>query len=123
MPALDVAVLEDLNRLRLALVMGIGKLGRWSEFRRMAAADPLREGSASPTAVGIAIGEMAALMEAQPKYFDPELPRTFRFLADATKDPVGATKTVVYGAVKSAENLVVFIGQREPQVEPSRCGE
>ncbi|MGZ8372846.1 MAG: hypothetical protein ACXW3G_08540 [Rhodoplanes sp.] len=55
---------------------------------------------------------MAAEMEQQPKYFDPELPATFRFLAEAVKDRVGATKTIVYGAVKSAENLVSFLGQK-----------
>ena len=43
---------------------------------------------------------------------DPEVPATFRFLAEAAKDPQGATKTVVYGAVKSGENLLSFLGQR-----------
>jgi hypothetical protein len=111
MPVLNAAVFEDLDRLRIALVMGIGKLERWSEFRRAAAADPMQEGSANPTAVGTAIEQMAAEMEAQPKYFDPDLPLTFKFLAEATKDPMGATQAVVYGTVKSAENLVAFLGQ------------
>ena len=112
MPGLDAAALEDLDRLRIALVMGIGKLERWSEFHRAATADPLREGSANPGVVGAAIDEIVAEMEAQPKYFDPELPKTFRFLAEAMKDPAGATKTVIFGAVKSIENLVIFLGQR-----------
>jgi hypothetical protein len=112
LPVLNAAVLEDLDRLRVALVMGSGKLEKWSEFRRAAAADPLGEGTANPGVVSAAIDEMTAEMEAQGKYFDPELPRTFRFLAEATKDPVGATKTVVFGTVKSAENLLTFLGQR-----------
>ena len=51
-------------------------------------------------------------MERKPKYFDPQLPATFRFLAEAVKDRRGATKTIVYGAVKSLENLFSFLGQR-----------
>jgi hypothetical protein len=62
--------------------------------------------------VSEALDQMAAKMEQQPKYFDPELPRTFRFLSEAVKDPIGATKTVVFGAVKSVENLMKFLGQR-----------
>ena len=112
MPALNAAVFEDLERLRIALVMGIGKLERWFEFRRAASDDPMREGSANPVVVSVAINEMADQMEAQLKYFDPELPHTFRFLAEATKDPLGATKTVIYGTVKSAENVTIFLGQR-----------
>ena len=51
-------------------------------------------------------------MERKPKYFDPQLPATFRFLAEAVKDRRGATKAIVYGAVKSLENLFSFLGQR-----------
>jgi hypothetical protein len=72
----------------------------------------MQEGSASPAAVSTAMEQMAEEMEAQPKYFDPELPHTFRFLAEATKDPMGATKAMVYGSVKSAENVMAFLGQR-----------
>lgn len=112
MPALNAAVLEDLDRLRIALVMGIGKLDRWSEFRRAATNDPMREGDANPFVVSSAVNEMVAGMENLPTYFDPLLPQTFRFLSEATRDPLGATKTVVYGAVKSAENVIAFLGQR-----------
>jgi hypothetical protein len=112
MPVLSAAVLEDLDRLRIALALGISKLERWAEFRRLAAVDPMHEGSANPVAIGAALIDMAVEMERQPKYFDPELPETFRFLAEATKDPQGATKAVVYGAVRSAENVVSFLGQR-----------
>jgi hypothetical protein len=112
MPALNAAVLEDLDRLRRALKTGVDKLERWAEFRRMAADDPLREGDANPTLVGEALEEMAVVMERQAIYFDPELPATFRFLAEAVKDPAGATKTVVYGSVRSAENLISFLGQK-----------
>lgn len=112
MPVLNAASLEDLDRLRIALKMGIDKLERWVEFRRQAADDPRREGDTNTHDVGEALDEMAAEMEQQPKYFDPELPATFRFLAEAVKDRVGATKTIVYGAVKSAENLVSFLGQK-----------
>lgn len=111
MPELNAASLEDLDKLRIALRMGIDKLERWAEFRRMAADDPRREGDARQDAVGEALDEMAADMERAPKYFDPELPASFRFLSEAVKDRIGATKTIVYGAVKSAENVISFLGQ------------
>jgi hypothetical protein len=112
MPTLNAAVLGDLDRLRLALAMGIDKLERWAEFRRAASDDPMHEGSANPVVIGNALDEMAAEMERSSKYFDPALPTTFRFLAEAARDPLGATKTVIYGAVKSAENVVSFLAQR-----------
>ena len=112
MPALNAAVLEDLERLYLALKIGIDKLERWAEFHRMAANDPLREGDANPGVVGDALEGMAAEMERRPKYFDPELPASFRFLAEAVRDPAGVNKTVVYGSVRSAENLISFLGQK-----------
>jgi hypothetical protein len=112
MPMLNAATLEDLDRLRIALKMGIDKLERWAEFRREAAVDAKHEGDANPNAVGEALSKMVTEMERQPKYFDPELPASFRFLAEAVRDRAGATKTVVYGAVKSAENLISFLGQR-----------
>jgi hypothetical protein len=77
----------------------------------MAAADPLHEGDANPTAVGDALDEMVAVMERQAEYFDPEFPATFRFIAEAVRDPWGAIKTVVYGAVKSVENLISYLGR------------
>lgn len=112
MPVLTAASLEDLDRLRIALKMGVDKLERWAEFRRAATDDPRREGDAKPETVSEALDHMAEKMEGQPKYFDPALPASFRFLAEAAKDKIGATKTVVYGAVKSAENLISFLGQR-----------
>jgi hypothetical protein len=112
MPALNAAQLEDLDRLRVALKMGIDKLERWSEFRRQANESTAGEADADRETVGNALDEMAAVMEQHPKYFDPDLPATFRFLSEAVRDPRGATKTVVYGAIKSAENLVSFLGQR-----------
>lgn len=112
MPELNAAVLEDLSHLHVALTMGIDKLERWAEFRRMASDDPRHEGAADRGAVGEALDELAGKMEKKSAHFDPELPASFRFLAEAVKDPVGATKTVVYGAVKSAENLFSFLGQR-----------
>ncbi len=112
MPALNAAVLEDLNRLLIALKTGIDKLERWAEFRRAAVEDPRREGEANPTTVGEALDEIAAETERLSNYFDPELPATFRFLAEAVRDPAGAALTVIYGAVKSAENLLTFLAQR-----------
>jgi hypothetical protein len=112
MPALNAAQLEDLDRLRVALKMGIDKLERWSEFRKQAQESTAGEANADREIVGDALDEMAAVMEQHPKYFDPELPATFRFLSEAVRDPRGATKTVVYGAIKSAENVVSFLGQR-----------
>jgi hypothetical protein len=112
MPALDAAVLEDLNRLLRALKAGVEKLERWAEFRRMASDDPSREGDANPNTVGDALDEMAAEIERQPKYFDPEVPAMFRFLTEALRDPMGATRTVVCGAFRSAENLMGFLFRR-----------
>lgn len=112
MPALNGAVLEDLNRLLVALQIGIDKLERWAEFRGMAAEDPQREGEADPTVVGDALDEMAAKMVQQAKYFDPEVPATFRFLAESVRDPYGATKTVVYGAVRTAQNVICYLGRK-----------
>lgn len=112
MPELNAAQLADLDHLRVALKMGIDKLERWSEFRRQAIESPAREGEAEGSAVGDTLDEMAAVMEQRPQYFQPEMPATFRFLAEAARDPRGATKTVVYGAIKSAENLISFLGQK-----------
>jgi hypothetical protein len=112
MPLLNAAQLEDLDRLRIALKMGIDKLERWSEFRRQAN-NNLADGSeADSELVGDALDQMAAVMERRPQFFDPELPATFRYLSEALRDPWGATKAIVYGAVKSAENLVVFLAQK-----------
>jgi hypothetical protein len=112
MPALNAAVFEDLNRLLLALKTGIDKLERWAEFHRAAADDPMHEGQANPTVVAEALDEIAAEMERRPKYFDPQLPTTFRFLAEAVRDREGAALTIVYGAVKSVENLLAFLAQK-----------
>ncbi len=112
MPELNAASLEELDKLRIALRMGIDKLERWVEFSRKAADDPRREGDANRETIGETLDEVAADMERQPKYFDPELPASFRFLSEAVKDPIGATKTIIYGAVKSVENLFIFLGRR-----------
>jgi len=112
MPMLNAAVLEDMKRLLLALKMGVDKLERWVEFRRLAVSDAMKVADVDRPVVSEALEQMAATMEQQPKYFDPELPGTFRFLSEAVRDPIGATKTVVFGAVKSAENLIKFLGTR-----------
>jgi hypothetical protein len=111
MLALNAAVLEDLDRLRIALKTGIDKFERWAEFHRMAVDDPLREGDANLMVLAEGLHEMAAVMEHPDarEYFHRELPATFRFLAEAVKDPMGATTVVVYGAVTSAENLISFL--------------
>jgi hypothetical protein len=111
MPILNAAQLEDLDHLRITLWMGIDKLERWLEFRKQANEISAGEADADRAAVGDALDEMANFME-RSSYFDPELPASFRFLAEAARDRLGATRTVVYGAVKSAENLVSFLGQR-----------
>jgi hypothetical protein len=112
MPALSAAVFEDLDRLHIALVLGIDKLERWAKFRNAASDDPMQEGDADPFVISEALDNMADEMQRQSKYFDPDLPETFRFLAEANKDPLGATKAVVYGGVKSAENVLVFLARR-----------
>jgi hypothetical protein len=98
--------------LLFALRMGIDKLERWSAFRVLAADDPMREGDADPVVVGEALDQIADKMDQLPKYFEPKMPATFRFLAEALKDPGGATKTSVFGGVTSVENLIRFLGQR-----------
>jgi CheY-like chemotaxis protein len=112
MPMLSAPVLEDMDRLGIALVMGISKLERWAEFRRQAAADPLHDGDANPVTLSEGLEDMAAQMDRRTAYFDPELPGIFRFLIESAKDPRGATRTVVYGAVTSAENVVSFLGRK-----------
>jgi len=112
MPMLNAAQLEDLDRLRAALRMGFDKLERWSEFRKEANQSTAGEVNADVETVGDALDEMAAAMERSPKYFHPELPASFRFLAEAVRDRSGATETIVYGAIKSAENLLSFLGQK-----------
>jgi hypothetical protein len=112
MPVLNAAMLEDVNPLLAALKTAIGKLERWAEFHRAAADDPMHEGEADPTLVSEVLDEVAAIMEKERKYFDPDLPATFRYIAETVRDPVGATKTVVFGAVKSMENLIRFLGRR-----------
>ncbi len=110
MPALNAAQLQDLERLRISLRMGIDKLERWVEFSKNAST----AATVGPDheIIAAALEDMAAWMNGKPHYFDPEVPASFRFLAEAVRDPLGATKTVVYGAVKSAENLIAFLGQR-----------
>lgn len=112
MPMLNAAQFEDLDRLRVALKMGIDKLERWSEFRKQANESTTGEAEADRETVADAMDEMAAVMEQRPQYFHPELPASFRFLAEAVRDRSGATKTIVFGAVKSAENVIGFLGQR-----------
>jgi hypothetical protein len=122
MPTLSADVLEDLDRLRIALVMGIAKLERWAEFRRAAATDPMHDGDANPAVLSQGLTGIAVEMEQRPTYFDPELPATFRFLAEATKDPRGATRTVVYGGVRSAENLISFLGRKALGIATNAVG-
>jgi hypothetical protein len=112
MPMLNAAVLEDVKRLLLALKMGVDKLERWAEFRRLAVNDAMKVEDVDLPVVSEALEQMAATMEQQRKYFDPKLPSTFRFLSEAVRDPIGATKTAVFGAVISAENLIKFLVTR-----------
>ena len=112
MPVLNAAQLEDLERLRVALGIGIDKLERWAEFRKQAGQSSAGEAEADRAVVSDALDDMAATMEQRPRYFDPEVPATFRFLAEAVRDPSGATRTVLYGAIKSAENVVSFLAQK-----------
>ena len=121
MPTLSAPVLEDLDRLCVALVMGINKLDRWAEFCRAAASDPMQEGSANPIVISDALNGMVLEMERQPKYFAPELPETFRFLAEATRDPQGATKTVVYRKVRFVGRSVMNLQTVHPLASVVDC--
>jgi hypothetical protein len=112
MPVLNAAQFEDLDRLRVALRRGVEKLERWSEFRKQANESTTGEADADRETVADTMDEMAEVMEQRPQYFHPELPTSFRFLAEAVRDRSGATRTIVFGAVKSAENVVSFLGQR-----------
>jgi len=112
MPTLSAEVLEDVDRLHLMLKLGRSKFSRWEEFSRQAAADPSGLGTTTPIAVIEALEDVATRTEAEPKYFDPEIPASFRAVAEAVRDPIGATKAMIYGAVKSIENLIVFLGQK-----------
>jgi hypothetical protein len=105
--------------LRIALQIGMSKLERWAEFIHDATSEPDRQTGPEMRTVGEALEKMATEMERQPTYFHPELPVTFRFLAESVKDPLGATKTVAYGAVKSAENLISFLSQKSLEIGKS----
>jgi energy-coupling factor transporter ATP-binding protein EcfA2 len=111
MPILDQAVLEDLDGLRLALQMGMGKFERWAAFQVNAMSPVNREGETNPPELGEALEDIAAKMDRRPEYFDASLPASFRFVLEALRDPVGATKVAAYGAVKSIENLFSFLGR------------
>jgi hypothetical protein len=112
MPALNASVLEDLDRLRIALMMGALKLERWAEFKRVAATTTILDNNTNIVAITEGLNEMAVEMEKRPAYFDPELPQSLRFLMEALRNPGSAAKTVVYGAVKSAENVMSFLGRK-----------
>jgi serine/threonine protein kinase len=119
LPAMSGVVLEDLDRLNIGLQVGASKLERWVDFVRSAKGEPERQVRSDVHAVGEALDAIATELEQQSKYFHPELPVTFRFLAESVKDPLGATKTVVYGAVKSAENLISFLGEKSLEIGKS----
>src|SRR5260370_42133492 len=103
---------EDLDRVVKARTMGHDRMEGWAGSRGAAAEYSMGDGTVDPGVVADALNSMAAEMEKQPNYFDSELPKTFRFLAEANKDPFGATRYVVFGSVKSAENLFIFLAQR-----------
>jgi hypothetical protein len=111
MPVLSPDTLKDLIVLDAGLRMGLDKLERWVAFREAAANDRSGASDAPAGEVAKVLDSIAGNMEGESKYFDAELPRTFRLLAEAAKDPYGATRTVVYGAVRSAENVFIFVGQ------------
>jgi hypothetical protein len=77
MPMLNADQLEDLDRLRVALRIGIDKLERWSEFRKEANQSATGEVDADNEILGDALDEMAAAMERSARYFHPELPASF----------------------------------------------
>jgi|GEM_PF-4706704 hypothetical protein len=112
MPSLNAASLADIDHLRVALSIGVSKLDRWAEFQVEAIKDPKGEGDGRRADLSKGLDSLADQMARQPTYFPPELPESFRFLAECVRDPLGATKTIVYGAAKSAENLVSFLSQR-----------
>ena len=112
MPTLDAERLGYLEHLLGELNKGATKLERWSEFDKQVNGSTTGEAEANPEVVGDMLDKMAAVMEQRPQYFHPELPATFRFLSESVRDPMGATKTAVYGAVKSVENLISFLGQK-----------
>ncbi|HRK68760.1 MAG TPA: hypothetical protein PKY73_14495, partial [Hyphomonas sp.] len=111
-PALNGDTLADLKVLRASVRLGLGKLERWTEFKRAEANDASGAAQAPPEKLADVVENIAAEMEKKPKYFDPELPRTFRALVEAVRDPGGAAKTLVYGTFKSAENVIIFLSQR-----------
>jgi hypothetical protein len=112
MPAINAAVLGDINQLYIALRMGTDKLERWAEFRRQAIDDPKHSGDAESNKVAEILDEMATNMEQRPKYFDPQVPESLRFVSEAIKDPMSATKIIIYGAVESIQNVIKFLARR-----------
>jgi hypothetical protein len=112
MPELSRDALNDVIVLKAGLAMGLGKLERWAAFQEAADKDTSGAADAPPAKVAEVLDGIAATMEKEAMYFDPDLPRSFRWLAEAAKDPGGATKTVVYGGVTSAENVASFLARR-----------
>ena len=64
---------------------------------------------AKPTDVGGGVDEMAVVMEQQAKYFDRNCPPHSAIL-QAVSDPAGATRAVIYGAVRARNDQLP--GQR-----------
>ncbi|MFI5032166.1 MAG: hypothetical protein ACHQPH_15830 [Reyranellales bacterium] len=111
-PTIGAASLAELNLLVRRLRDGRGHLLRWKEFERAAKDDAHEEGLASASEVALHVDQLAEHTESLPRYFDPDLPRSLRFLSNALRDPGGATRTMVYGAVKSVENVLAFVAER-----------
>jgi hypothetical protein len=112
MPVLSPDTLKDLIVLDAGLRMGLDKLERWAAFREAAAND--RSGAADAPAGEVAkvLDSMAGTMEKNETYFDPELPESIRWVSEALKDPGGASRSAVFGGVRSAENVFIFLAQR-----------
>jgi hypothetical protein len=112
MPALQADVLADLELLSKSLELGLSKLELWDMFNAQAVSTPPEAIPESVEEVGRALDTIVGEMERAQSYFDPEVPRTFRFVTEGVRDPIGASKAIIFGAVRSFENLLIEASQR-----------
>jgi hypothetical protein len=112
MPALPADTLADLELLSGTLELGLSKLELWELFNAQAASVPRGTIIDSVGELGQALDTIVREMESAPSYFDPEVPRTFMFVTEGVRDPVGASKAIIFGAVRSLENLLIGASRR-----------
>lgn len=107
MPVLSQNIWEDLDELCNSLEIGLSKFVPWRRFVIEIEGVPPDPTLPLGSEIAKRMEPIIDVMEQEPKYFDPEIPRTFRFLSEAAKDPDGVGRLAIYGLIRSAENLMI----------------